>query len=99
MTGARIDSAREYQRRAQFLIDFIEAENSMGFHADQEAARVLGHAMNYARMGQAALRGERVTITRSPVRPAQLVTPDPSAGGERREGSGSRREGQGNQRR
>lgn len=40
-------------------IDFIEAENSMGFHAPQEAARLLGNAMNYARMGQVALRGGR----------------------------------------
>ncbi|HSJ10008.1 MAG TPA: ammonia-forming cytochrome c nitrite reductase subunit c552 [Longimicrobiales bacterium] len=51
--------ARDYQRRAGFLIDFIEAENSMGFHAPQEAARLLGSAMNYARMGQLALRGGR----------------------------------------
>ena len=79
VTGPRLDSARVYQRRAQFLIDFIEAENSMGFHADQESARILGNAMNYVRIGEAALRGERVTITRSPVRPAQLVTPAPAA--------------------
>lgn len=55
--------ARDYQRRAQFLVDFIEAENSMGFHAPQEAARVLHMSVNYARMGQLALRG---------VRPAEL---------------------------
>ena len=84
VTGARLDSARVYQRRAQFLIDFIEAENSMGFHAGQEAARVLGNAMNFVRIGEAALRGERVTITRSPARPAQLVTPAPTAGETRR---------------
>jgi nitrite reductase (cytochrome c-552) len=87
VTGARIDTARAYQRRAQFLIDFIEAENSMGFHADQEAARVLGNAMNHVRIGEAALRGERVTITRSPVRPAQLVTPNPQS----RQGGGQTR--------
>jgi nitrite reductase (cytochrome c-552) len=51
--------ARAYQRKAQFLIDFIEAENSMGFHAPQEAARVLHKAVNYARMGQLALHGAR----------------------------------------
>jgi nitrite reductase (cytochrome c-552) len=51
--------ARTYQRKAQFLIDFIEAENSMGFHAPQEAARVLHKAVNYARMGQLALHGGR----------------------------------------
>jgi nitrite reductase (cytochrome c-552) len=44
------------QRRAQFYLDFIEAENSTGFHAPQEAARVLGEAMNFARQGQIAVR-------------------------------------------
>ena len=51
----RIASARDFQRKAQFLTDFIEAENSMGFHADQEAARVLARAIDYARRGQIAL--------------------------------------------
>ncbi len=49
-------SPRAYQRRAQFLLDFIEAENSMGFHADQEAARLLAKAIDFARQGQVALR-------------------------------------------
>jgi nitrite reductase (cytochrome c-552) len=49
--------ARDFQRRAQFLTDFIEAENSMGFHADQETARVLGLAIDYARRGQIVLAG------------------------------------------
>ena len=49
--------ARNYQRKAQFLADFIEAENSMGFHADQEAARVLAKSIDYSRRGQMALRG------------------------------------------
>jgi nitrite reductase (cytochrome c-552) len=48
--------ARAHQRRAQFLLDFIEAENSMGFHADQEAARILAESVNYTRKGQIALR-------------------------------------------
>ena len=50
--------ARDYQRKAQFLADFIEAENSMGFHADQEAARILATSIDYARRGQMALRGQ-----------------------------------------
>lgn len=49
--------ARSYQRRAQFYLDFIEAENSMGFHAPQEAVRILGESINFSRLGQAALRG------------------------------------------
>jgi len=41
-------------RRAQWRIDFIAAENSMGFHAPQEAARLLGEAADDARQGQIA---------------------------------------------
>jgi len=78
-TNPRVRAAQNYQRRAQFLTDFIEAENSMGFHADQEAARVLALAINYARLGQATLRGEPVESPR-PARPAapQTVTPPDS---------------------
>jgi nitrite reductase (cytochrome c-552) len=52
--------AQRYQRAAQFYADFVEAENSMGFHADQEAVRILGNSINYSRLGLAALRGENV---------------------------------------
>jgi nitrite reductase (cytochrome c-552) len=53
---AELKSARDFQRKAQFLLDFIEAENSMGFHAPQEAARILAESINFARLGQLALR-------------------------------------------
>ncbi len=75
-TGANVQAARGYQRKAQFLTDFIEAENSMGFHAGQEAARILANAINYARLGQAALRGERLPQIQTPrAAPAQVVSP------------------------
>jgi nitrite reductase (cytochrome c-552) len=57
-TDARLAEARLAQRRAQFLVDFIEAENSMGFHASQEGARVLAHALEHARRGQRVLAGQ-----------------------------------------
>jgi nitrite reductase (cytochrome c-552) len=56
-----LESAKRHQRRAQFLLDFIEAENSMGFHADQEAVRVLALSIDETRRGQAALPGSRIT--------------------------------------
>jgi len=75
-TGANVQAARGFQRKAQFLTDFIEAENSMGFHAGQEAARILANAINYARLGQAALRGERLPQIQAPrAAPAQVVSP------------------------
>jgi nitrite reductase (cytochrome c-552) len=48
--------ARDFQRKAQFLLDFVEAENSTGFHAPQEAVRILGESINFSRQGQIALR-------------------------------------------
>jgi nitrite reductase (cytochrome c-552) len=48
--------ARDLQRRGQFLLDFVEAENSGGFHAPQEAARILGESIDASRRGQIALR-------------------------------------------
>lgn len=53
-------SARDFQRKAQFYLDFVEAENSMGFHAPEEAARILGESINFTRLGQMALRGEQI---------------------------------------
>ncbi|HEY0946861.1 MAG TPA: ammonia-forming cytochrome c nitrite reductase subunit c552 [Opitutaceae bacterium] len=52
---AQLKSARDLQRKAQWRLDFISAENSMGFHAPQEAARILGEAIDYARQGQIEL--------------------------------------------
>jgi nitrite reductase (cytochrome c-552) len=43
-------------RRGQFLLDFIEAENSSGFHAGGEAARVLAKSIDYLRQGQILVR-------------------------------------------
>ncbi|MGZ0654951.1 ammonia-forming cytochrome c nitrite reductase subunit c552 [Coraliomargarita sp. W4R53] len=53
-TQADLKDALEFQRKAQWRLDFIAAENSMGFHAPQEAARILGEAADYARQGQVA---------------------------------------------
>ncbi len=52
----RLKPVLELQRKAQWRVDFVNAENSMGFHAPQEAARILGEAIDYGRQGQVALR-------------------------------------------
>jgi len=56
-TDTALATAQDFQRRAQFYLDFIESENSNGFHASQEAARILGESINFSRKGQIALRG------------------------------------------
>jgi nitrite reductase (cytochrome c-552) len=53
---AELARAQDFQRRVQFFLDFVEAENSMGFHAPQEAARILGESINFSRQGQVAVR-------------------------------------------
>ena len=55
LSDEQLAEAREAHRHAQFFIDFVEAENSVGFHAPQEAVRVLGTAIDYVRQGQQAL--------------------------------------------
>ena len=54
-TDAQLDVARRQQRSAQFLLDFVEAENSIGFHAPAEAERLLAISIDLARQGQIAL--------------------------------------------
>jgi nitrite reductase (cytochrome c-552) len=78
---AELVTARYLQRRAQFYLDFVEAENSTGFHAPQEAARILAESLNYARQGQLAIRDPRFTPTVAvvdiPPPPAPAAAPAP----------------------
>ena len=55
-TDKELATAQDFQRKAQFYLDFVEAENSTGFHAPQEAARILGESIDFSRKGQIALR-------------------------------------------
>jgi len=72
-TPEQLNAALELQRRAQWRLDFIAAENSMGFHAPQEAAKVLGEALDYARQGElSALR------FRKPAKVAAAPVPAPA---------------------
>jgi nitrite reductase (cytochrome c-552) len=59
MTDEQLASARDEQRQAQFLLDFIESENSVGFHAPQEAMRLLAVSIDHTRKGQLALRSPK----------------------------------------
>jgi nitrite reductase (cytochrome c-552) len=59
-TNARtMQEALALQRKAQWRVDFINAENSMGFHAAQESSRILGEAIDYARQGQIKILGSK----------------------------------------
>ena len=56
LPDAELATARNFQRKAQFYIDFLVSENSMGFHADQYSVKSLAEAINFCRQGQLALR-------------------------------------------
>ncbi len=85
-TSEQLKPALELQRKAQWRLDFIAAENSMGFHAPQEAARILGEAADYARQGQVA------AIALVGPSPAAVPVPEPSAAAA---GAGANRAGAG----
>jgi len=62
MTDEQLDPARKLHRRAQWRLDFVAAENSMGFHAPQESARILAEAIDFARQGEVALLKTRAGV-------------------------------------
>lgn len=51
-----LQAALAFHRKAQWRLDFVAAENSMGFHAPQEGARILGEAIDYFRQAEIAAR-------------------------------------------
>jgi nitrite reductase (cytochrome c-552) len=55
ISDEELHAAQELQRQSQFRLDFVNAENSMGFHAPQETARILAESIDLARQGQIAL--------------------------------------------
>jgi nitrite reductase (cytochrome c-552) len=48
----KLKELEELQRAAQWRLDFVAAENSMGFHAPQEMARILGESIDLSRQAQ-----------------------------------------------
>jgi nitrite reductase (cytochrome c-552) len=49
---AQLADARKLHRSAQWRADYVQSENSRGFHAPQEAAKLLAEAIDFARRGQ-----------------------------------------------
>lgn len=51
-SAEQLKDVLELQRAAQWRLDFVAAENSMGFHAPQETARILGDSIDLTRKAQ-----------------------------------------------
>jgi nitrite reductase (cytochrome c-552) len=79
-----LKDALDLQRKAQWRLDFVASENSMGFHASQETARVLAEAIDYARQGQVAAQAKHLRLPEHPVElpatvPVEGITPTEKA--------------------
>jgi len=72
----------ELQRKSMWRLDFVASENSMGFHADQESARILGESIDFSRQAEVAalrLRTPAAPPSTRPVEPVLGVTPTAKA--------------------
>jgi nitrite reductase (cytochrome c-552) len=49
---AKLDEARQMHREAQYMWDFVSAENSMGFHNPEYILKILADSTNLARQAQ-----------------------------------------------
>jgi nitrite reductase (cytochrome c-552) len=93
----QLAEALQRQRQAQWRIDYVYSEGSMGFHASQESVRILAEALDYARQGEAVAlrlldRGvalQRLDQQRVPVEgvtPEEVAPPGPRTMEEQRTG-------------
>ena len=60
----RLQEVYRLQRKAMWRLDYISSENSRGFHADQEAMRILAESIDYSRQAQSL-----ATALRAPTPP------------------------------
>lgn len=72
-SDAELAEARQWQRRAQFYVDFLVSENSMGFHADQYSVKSLAEAINFCREGQLSLR-KKLSVSRTAIGAQQAAS-------------------------
>jgi nitrite reductase (cytochrome c-552) len=50
-TEAQLQPALDFQRKASWMVDWGQSENSTGFHAPQATSQVLGLSLDYSRQG------------------------------------------------
>jgi nitrite reductase (cytochrome c-552) len=80
---AALENVFALQRKAMWRLDYISSENSRGFHASQEATRILGESIDYSRQAEAAALRLRAPAapdkSKIPTEPVQGVTPTEKA--------------------
>ncbi len=78
----QLEEIFDLQKKAMWRLDFISSENSKGFHADQESARILAESIDFSRKAQALaiyLRAPQTPPAQTPAEPVHGVTPTESA--------------------
>jgi nitrite reductase (cytochrome c-552) len=83
-SNERLAPVLALQRKAQWRLDFVSSENSMGFHAAQESARILAESIDYSRQAVAAAQALYLPAPGAPAtvpatRPVQGVAPAANA--------------------
>lgn len=73
----RLTAARALHRRAQIRLDWINAENSMGFHNSQEALEVLGRALDLAHQARLTALQSRGAVAPPAAAAPGAATPSP----------------------
>ncbi|PQO47469.1 ammonia-forming cytochrome c nitrite reductase subunit c552 [Blastopirellula marina] len=76
-TAEQMAPILELQKKAMWRLDFVSSENSKGFHADQEAAKLLGESIDYSRQAQALalqVRAGEAPESTAPIVPVQGIT-------------------------
>jgi nitrite reductase (cytochrome c-552) len=63
----------DLQKKAMWRLDFVSSENSDGFHADQEAMRILAESIDFSRQAQAAALRLRASAAPPVTRDASTV--------------------------
>ena len=53
----QLNKARDFQRKAQFIVDYSVSENSHGFHAPAYSISILNQATDWAQKGRLVLQG------------------------------------------
>jgi nitrite reductase (cytochrome c-552) len=76
-TREQLHSALAFHRKAQWRLDFIFSENSHGFHAPQESARILAESIDYSRQGVMAAQRAKAAPEGPP---AETPPPEPVRG-------------------
>jgi nitrite reductase (cytochrome c-552) len=79
-TPEQLEPIHELQRKAQWRLDYVISENSMGFHAAQEVARILAESIDYSRQAESAAQALHLARPQSPAQvpatqPVEGVTP------------------------